>query len=313
MASATRGGATLGYAYDPDGRNAWAGPTGGASTAYVYDLDGHLLAEQDAARGAMLREYVWLDDAPIAIVDANGGSPTLSALTTGQIDEPLMVTASDQSVMLNGYVDPYGRQGLLAASSYTLNLRLPGQYWQGSAHLSQNGYRDYQPSLGRYIEPDPIGIEGGGNAYGYVGGDPLIRADPRGLFDPTPLTFAERAALGEEVVGGGPEDPFADVAAVLTLGAGLFVAELTPDPTQNSEVIVKTIDAKVGMSRSEIVVFHFGITGKYYVPISLVASPGQSIASGCVFVMGTQHLTTAADLMNGTRVTTVKDTGECRD
>jgi len=40
--------------------------------------------------------------------------------------------------------------------------------------------RDYDPMVGRYLQPDPIGLEGGPNVYGYVGGDPLNYADPDG-------------------------------------------------------------------------------------------------------------------------------------
>ncbi len=44
-----------------------------------------------------------------------------------------------------------------------------------------NWNRYYRPRLGRYISIDPIGIDGGGNTYGYVGGSPLSNSDPMGL------------------------------------------------------------------------------------------------------------------------------------
>ena len=45
-----------------------------------------------------------------------------------------------------------------------------------------NYFRDYDPSIGRYAESDPIGLLGGTSTYGYVYGDPLAVADPYGLF-----------------------------------------------------------------------------------------------------------------------------------
>jgi RHS repeat-associated protein len=43
-----------------------------------------------------------------------------------------------------------------------------------------NYFRDYEPSLGRYLESDPIGLRGGINSYGYVYGQPLAYIDPTG-------------------------------------------------------------------------------------------------------------------------------------
>jgi len=42
------------------------------------------------------------------------------------------------------------------------------------------GARWYDPSTGRFLQRDPIGIEGGLNVYAYVDANPLIRVDPDG-------------------------------------------------------------------------------------------------------------------------------------
>ena len=58
---------------------------------------------------------------------------------------------------------------------------LPGQYFDTESGLAQNYFRDYDPNTGRYVESDPIGLQGGVNTYSYVGGDPLRKSDRTGL------------------------------------------------------------------------------------------------------------------------------------
>jgi len=45
------------------------------------------------------------------------------------------------------------------------------------------GARYYDPSTGRFLQRDPIGIAGGLNVYAYVGNRPTVRIDPLGLYD----------------------------------------------------------------------------------------------------------------------------------
>ena len=65
--------------------------------------------------------------------------------------------------------------------SFTYNVRFPGQYYDQETGLHYNYFRDYDPGTGRYIESDPIGLNGGVNTYLYVNASPLIFIDPRGL------------------------------------------------------------------------------------------------------------------------------------
>ncbi len=58
---------------------------------------------------------------------------------------------------------------------------LPGQYYDAETGLHYNYYRDYNPSLGRYIQKDPIGFRGGINLYAYVQNNPVNYTDPSGL------------------------------------------------------------------------------------------------------------------------------------
>ncbi|MBF7996280.1 RHS domain-containing protein [Rahnella sp. SAP-29] len=72
----------------------------------------------------------------------------------------------------------------------TCNLRFAGQYADEESGLHYNRHRYYDSETGQYLSPDPIGLAGGFNPYGYVH-NPLAWVDPLGLACCPPKTGSE--------------------------------------------------------------------------------------------------------------------------
>jgi RHS repeat-associated protein len=86
------------------------------------------------------------------------------------------------SATVVGLSEPFGRRFRTASAAQPrTSIALPGQIID-IADRHYNMYRDYDPTLGRYLQADPIGLAGGDNVYGYVEGNPVNRIDPKGLF-----------------------------------------------------------------------------------------------------------------------------------
>jgi RHS repeat-associated protein len=67
------------------------------------------------------------------------------------------MTSQTKAIIWQIEAKPFG-ETLSLTGSALLNLRFPGQYFDAETGLNQNWFRDYMPKVGRYAEPDPIGL-----------------------------------------------------------------------------------------------------------------------------------------------------------
>ena len=160
---------------------------GTTSTMLMYDEAGHILGEYNSSSGAMMWEYIWMGDIPVAQIVNNGSSVTVYYIHTGQLNAPRKITLPSANALAWRWdPHPFGEQTPNANPSglgtFVNNLRFPGQYYTYESGLNHNGYRDYDPQTGRYLESDPIGLYGGNySTYGYAGSNPISFTDPTGL------------------------------------------------------------------------------------------------------------------------------------
>jgi RHS repeat-associated protein len=196
---------TAGYSYDGLDRMAirtvqTASPS--VTMHYVYDRAGHLIAEATAA-GVVTREYVWLDDMPLALpADLDTAAPNLWFVHADHLDRPIRMTDGTKSVVWNAFFLPFGAVDVILGPASN-NLRFPGQYFLLESGLHYNWYRHYDPTLGRYTQADPLGFVDGPSLYAYVGGNPVGDLDPTGEFGLVGAGIGAGIELGLQLLGNG--------------------------------------------------------------------------------------------------------------
>jgi len=165
------------------------------TTLLSFNQQGQIIEESiynTAGEQQLSRAFVWLDDAPIAIVqreyDAGHSiiSQKLVYLHTDHLNTPRAATNSAGQVVWRWRGSAFGEGDAQwiddgGGTSITINLRFPGQYFDQESGTHYNYYRDYDASTGRYIQSDPIGLDSGPNTYLYSFGNAVNLRDPNGL------------------------------------------------------------------------------------------------------------------------------------
>ncbi|MBV7541896.1 RHS repeat domain-containing protein [Acidovorax sp. sic0104] len=169
--------------------------------SYVYGEDGTLLGEYGSggANSAGTAQYLYLPTAsgPMPIAAVIKGQTY--AIHSDHLNTPRKLTQADGQAAWQWEYSAFGDEqpttaakrftsetttpttGATSVPEVTFNLRYPGQYFDAETKLHYNYFRSYDSRTGRYTQGDPIGLDGGFNRFGYVGGNPLSFVDPNGL------------------------------------------------------------------------------------------------------------------------------------
>jgi RHS repeat-associated protein len=169
--------------------------------AYVYDEQGTLIADvgSGGTNSAGQSQYLYLPTAngpmPIAAI-VNGNT---YAVHSDHLNTPRKLTNADGQAVWQWSYSAFGEDkpttaknrfanlettpnpGTTNISEVKFNLRYPGQYADEESGLFYNYFRSYDARMGRYSQPDLIGLDGGWNRFGYVDANPLTHVDPKGL------------------------------------------------------------------------------------------------------------------------------------
>ena len=192
LKEAKDGAVTIGaYSYDPVGRRAEK-TASGATTEYAYaGVD--VIAEYNGT-GTLLRRIVpgGAIDAPIAFYDEDAaGDPIFYLHYDGQ-GSVIGVSDSTGANTEKYTYGPFGETPVTTGSPYHYVARRIDQ----ETGLYYVRARYYNPEIGRFLSPDPIGYGDGLNMYAYVSNDPVNLRDPLGLMgvDDDQLEHADDAS-----------------------------------------------------------------------------------------------------------------------
>jgi RHS repeat-associated protein len=135
---------------------------GATTTIFLYDFDGNIIGESDS-NGTISREYLYKGSSRLAMVDVPAGK--MYYYGNDQLGTPQIMTDATNTVVWEADYKPFGEAEVNPNSSVVNNFRFPGQYFDAETGLHYNYHRYYDPKTGRYLTPDPIGLEGGINLY----------------------------------------------------------------------------------------------------------------------------------------------------
>jgi RHS repeat-associated protein len=99
----------------------------------------------------------------------------------GNAGTPELLVAGDGRILAHLDGKAFGRVTYESGAAAATDLRFYGHIEDPETGLFYNRYRHYDPDIGRYLSPEPLGLMGGLSPFGYAANDPVGMVDPDGL------------------------------------------------------------------------------------------------------------------------------------
>jgi RHS repeat-associated protein len=207
-----RAGSIIHYSYDPDGQLISVESKEGGRVEFTYDAFGRRIAKKmkdgetgflwdgavllEERQGEKSNEYIFHLGTyePLCRFDDAG----FATYHNDHLGTPRELTDELGQIVWSASYDVYGELSKLHTNNVDNQLRFQGQYEDYETALYYNRFRYYDPQIGRYINQDPVGLQGGLNHYAYTS-NPVNLIDPLGL---APFDISVNSALDDVPVRG---------------------------------------------------------------------------------------------------------------
>ena len=191
-------------------------PGSGNNSQFTYDGYGRTVAilETVASTVTSTKDFVWADGVMREARNSSGallnqyfelgqtiGGSDYFYTKEGYAGSVREMTDSSGAMAAQYTFDFFGRATKIQGASSS-DFQFDGYYFHIPSGLCLTVNRPYNPSIGRWINRDPIGERGGNNLYAYVNNSPIFNSDRLGLYNDAGFTNCNGYSCGTSGASG---------------------------------------------------------------------------------------------------------------